>query len=130
MPKADPELDHIDVALQRVELAVPKRHPLTNIERLRLRDLNGWSVCLVSKVDTSHRFVGDIQPTLSEQIFNVAIAEREADAEPSAVPDNCRRELVAASETSSAILPTEPQSATVPVTEPSGLLHLFRKERR
>src|SRR6202007_1181384 len=39
MPKADPELDHIDVALQRVELAVPKRHPLTNLKRLRLRDL-------------------------------------------------------------------------------------------
>ena len=39
MPKADPELDHIDVAVQRVELAVPKRHPLTNLKRLRLRDL-------------------------------------------------------------------------------------------
>src|SRR6476646_8856641 len=39
MPKADPELDHIDVALQRVELAAPKRHPLTNLKRLRLRDL-------------------------------------------------------------------------------------------
>ena len=39
MPKADPELDHIDVALQHVELAVPKRHPLTNLKRLRLRDL-------------------------------------------------------------------------------------------
>jgi DNA-binding transcriptional LysR family regulator len=39
MPKADPELDHIDVAVQHVELAVPKRHPLTNLKRLRLRDL-------------------------------------------------------------------------------------------
>ena len=39
MPKADPELDHIEVAVQRVELAVPKRHPLTNLKRVRLRDL-------------------------------------------------------------------------------------------
>jgi hypothetical protein len=27
----------------------------------------------------SHRFIGDIQTTLSEQIFGVAIAERETD---------------------------------------------------
>ena len=39
MPKADPELDHVDVAVQHVELAVPKRHPLTNLKRVRLRDL-------------------------------------------------------------------------------------------
>jgi DNA-binding transcriptional LysR family regulator len=39
MPKTDPELDHLDVAVQHVELAVPKRHPLTNLKRVRLRDL-------------------------------------------------------------------------------------------
>jgi DNA-binding transcriptional LysR family regulator len=39
MPKADPELDHIDVAVQYVELALPRRHPLTNRKKLRLRDL-------------------------------------------------------------------------------------------
>jgi DNA-binding transcriptional LysR family regulator len=39
MPKADPELDQLPVAITHVELAVPKRHPLTKIKRLRLRDL-------------------------------------------------------------------------------------------
>ena len=38
-----------------------------------------------------HRFVGDIQPTLREQIFDVAIAEREADIQPDGVPDDSRR---------------------------------------
>jgi DNA-binding transcriptional LysR family regulator len=39
MPKADPELDQIPVAVNYVVLAVPKRHPLTKLKRLRLRDL-------------------------------------------------------------------------------------------
>ena len=39
MPKADAELDQLLVATQDVELAVPKRHPLTKIKKLRLRDL-------------------------------------------------------------------------------------------
>jgi DNA-binding transcriptional LysR family regulator len=39
MPKADAELDQLLVAIQDVELAVPKRHPLTKIKKLRLRDL-------------------------------------------------------------------------------------------
>jgi DNA-binding transcriptional LysR family regulator len=39
MPKADPELDQLAVADQRVELAVPKIHPLTKLKKLRLRDL-------------------------------------------------------------------------------------------
>src|ERR1700746_4005285 len=39
MPKADPELDQLPVAIQHVELAAPKRHPLTRLKRLRLRDL-------------------------------------------------------------------------------------------
>jgi DNA-binding transcriptional LysR family regulator len=39
MPKADAELDQIAVALQRVELAVPKGHPLIKLKNLRLRDL-------------------------------------------------------------------------------------------
>jgi hypothetical protein len=43
----------------------------------------------------SHRFVGDIQPTLGEQIFDVAIAERETHIEPNGVPDNRRRKPVA-----------------------------------
>ena len=39
MPKADPELDQIRVALNHIVLAVPKRHRLTKFKRLRLRDL-------------------------------------------------------------------------------------------
>jgi DNA-binding transcriptional LysR family regulator len=39
MPKADPELDQLAVAVHHVELAVPKRHPLTKLKKLRLRDL-------------------------------------------------------------------------------------------
>jgi DNA-binding transcriptional LysR family regulator len=39
MATADAELDYIPVALQRVELAVPKGHPLTRLKKLRLRDL-------------------------------------------------------------------------------------------
>jgi DNA-binding transcriptional LysR family regulator len=39
MPKADPDLDQLPVAVNRVELATPKRHPLTKLKTLRLRDL-------------------------------------------------------------------------------------------
>ena len=39
MPKADPELDQLAVAIQHVELAVPRRHPLTKLKSVRLRDL-------------------------------------------------------------------------------------------
>lgn len=39
MPKADPELDHLPVSLQHVELAVPKGHALAKVKKLRLRDL-------------------------------------------------------------------------------------------
>src|SRR6202045_4690263 len=39
MPKSDPELDQLRVAIQHIELAVPKRHPLTKPKKLRLRDL-------------------------------------------------------------------------------------------
>jgi DNA-binding transcriptional LysR family regulator len=39
MPKSDPELDQLPVAIQRVELAAPKGHPLTTLKNLRLRNL-------------------------------------------------------------------------------------------
>jgi len=39
MPKRDAELDQIPVALQHVELALPKGHPLIKLKNLRLRDL-------------------------------------------------------------------------------------------
>jgi DNA-binding transcriptional LysR family regulator len=39
MPKTDPELELLPVAVQHIELAAPRRHPLTKLKRLRLRDL-------------------------------------------------------------------------------------------
>src|SRR5579864_3513554 len=39
MPKSDPELDQLLVAIQHIELAVPKGDPLTKLKNLRLRDL-------------------------------------------------------------------------------------------
>jgi DNA-binding transcriptional LysR family regulator len=39
MPKSDPELDQLLVAIQHIELAAPKKHALTKLKRLRLRDL-------------------------------------------------------------------------------------------
>jgi DNA-binding transcriptional LysR family regulator len=39
MPNADPELNQLAVGNQHVEVAVPKRHPLTKLKKLRLRDL-------------------------------------------------------------------------------------------
>jgi DNA-binding transcriptional LysR family regulator len=39
MPEADPDLEQLLVATHHVELAVPKKHPLTKLKKLRLRDL-------------------------------------------------------------------------------------------
>jgi DNA-binding transcriptional LysR family regulator len=39
MPKGDAELDYLPVAMQHVELAVPKGHALGKVKKLRLRDL-------------------------------------------------------------------------------------------
>ena len=39
MPKVDPELDQLAVAVHHLELAVPKRHPLSKLKKLRLREL-------------------------------------------------------------------------------------------
>jgi DNA-binding transcriptional LysR family regulator len=39
MPKADPELNALPVAMPRIELAVPRRHTLTKLKQVRLRDL-------------------------------------------------------------------------------------------
>ena len=39
LPKADPELEGLPVAMQRIELAVPRGHPLTKLKQVRLRDL-------------------------------------------------------------------------------------------
>ena len=39
MPKSDLELDQLPVAIQHIELAAPKRHPVTKLKKLRLRDL-------------------------------------------------------------------------------------------
>ena len=42
-----------------------------------------------------HRFVGDIQSALREQILDVAITERETHIKPNGVPDSCGRKVVA-----------------------------------
>ena len=42
-----------------------------------------------------HRFVGDIQTALREQILDVAIAEREAHIKPNGMPDDRGGKLVA-----------------------------------
>jgi DNA-binding transcriptional LysR family regulator len=39
MRKGDAELEHIPVAMQHVELALPKGHALTKLKKIRLRDL-------------------------------------------------------------------------------------------
>ena len=39
MPKTDAELDHLPVAMQHVELAMPKGHALARMKNVRLRDL-------------------------------------------------------------------------------------------
>jgi DNA-binding transcriptional LysR family regulator len=39
MPKSDPELDQLLVAIHHVELAAPRRHPLTKLKKLHLWDL-------------------------------------------------------------------------------------------
>jgi DNA-binding transcriptional LysR family regulator len=39
MPKADADLDQLTVGIHQVELALPKRHPLARLEKLRLHDL-------------------------------------------------------------------------------------------
>jgi DNA-binding transcriptional LysR family regulator len=39
MQKGEPELDQLPVATTRVELAVPKTHPLAKLKKVRLRDL-------------------------------------------------------------------------------------------
>src|SRR5690242_16634486 len=44
---------------------------------------------------SSHRLVGDVQTSLGEQIFNVAVAEGKAKVEPHRAPDDRGRKLVA-----------------------------------
>lgn len=39
MPKSDPDLDQLLVAIQHLELAAPEGHPLTRLKKLHLRDL-------------------------------------------------------------------------------------------
>jgi len=39
MPKTDPELELLPIAVQHIELAALKGHPLTTLKKLRLRDL-------------------------------------------------------------------------------------------
>src|SRR5271167_3958916 len=65
-----------------------------------------------------HCFVRDIQSTLSEQIFDVAITEGETNIEPNCVSDDRRGELMAGKRYH-AILPAGSRRATVAVTKPA-----------
>jgi hypothetical protein len=47
------------------------------------------------ELQSPHRFIGHIQPTLGEKIFDVAIAKGETQIEPNGVPDNHGWKLVA-----------------------------------
>ena len=67
---------------------------------------------------TVARFVGYIEPTLSEQIFDVAIAEHETHIQPNGVPDDRRRKLVAGKRDRHRHHTRKPRRATVAVTEP------------
>jgi hypothetical protein len=79
----------------------PRNHHGHLVEMLHRR----WPGASTAKLSTkqwrevqhppSHRFVGHIEPTLSEQIFDVAMAERESHREPNGVPDDRGRKLVA-----------------------------------
>jgi hypothetical protein len=44
---------------------------------------------------SSDRFIGDVQPALGQQIFDIAEAEGEAKVPPHRVPDDVSWELVA-----------------------------------
>jgi hypothetical protein len=70
-----------------------------------------------------YRFAGDIQTALREQIFNVAIAERETHIEPNGVPDNHKGGTGGGQTRSScAILPAKRTRAIVRVTTPPSLV--------
>ena len=67
----------------------------------------------------SDRFIGDVQPALGQQIFDIAEAEGKAKIQPHRVPDDVRREIGGERTRSpSAILPTKETLATVGVTKP------------
>jgi hypothetical protein len=48
-----------------------------------------------TSIPTPNRVIGNIQPPLRQQIFDVPVAEREPGVEPHGVPDDRRRELMA-----------------------------------
>jgi hypothetical protein len=61
---------------------------------LRAESFHLW----LDQYPSPHRFVGHIEPTLSEQTFDIAIAERETHIAPNGVPDDRGRKLVAGNE--------------------------------
>ena len=69
---------------------------------------------------SSNRFIGDVQPALGQQIFDIAEAEGKAKIQPHGVPDDVRRELVASErDLRRPSYPAKESSATVGVTKPS-----------
>ena len=71
----------------------------------------------------SHCLIENIQTALSQQLFNVAIAECEADVEPNGVLDEAMPELVAANEI---FMRHHIEAATIVVTKPCRIFDAVR----
>jgi CheY-like chemotaxis protein len=67
---------------------------------------------------SSDRFIGDVQPALGQQIFDIAEAGGKAKIQPHGVPDDVRRELVASERDLHRPSYPKERSATVGVTKP------------
>ena len=91
--------------------------------------LGGWSMTSAAKFlgeqrpklehPSSGRFIGDVQPALGQQIFDIAEAQGKAKIQPPGARDDVRRELVASErDLPWAILPTKETSVTVGMTKP------------
>jgi hypothetical protein len=66
------------IARPRATLAQPSRDRGTELQR------------------PPHRFVGNVEPSLGQQLLDVAVAQGEAEIEPDRVLDDLRREAMAA----------------------------------
>src|SRR5580700_576937 len=58
MPKTDPDLDGLLVAMEQIELAVPRGHALTKLKQVRLRDLTSASFVWFPRREASARLLG------------------------------------------------------------------------
>ena len=81
-PAGDPNHHLVEVpSVARTRLALPQ---LAGDQRTKFQ------------YPAPHRFVGNVQPTLGQEILHVPLAEREAQVQPDRVLDDRRREPMAA----------------------------------